>query len=263
MLNRSILPRLLALVALLLGVSVAGAQDAPAAPAAVRVRIAHLAPFAGSDSATIAVQIDGVAVGGTLAYGDHTAYLTPAGAAGPRNVQVLRDGAVALTASVTLADGDNSLIVTGGASDLPLGVLALDDNLADPGVGNAGLRVTHVAPIGNTIPATQVDVCTQDGVSFHNSAVGLRYNRSSAYRIIPANTYDLKITRFVNEDTPCVGTVVIDPPPITLNEGSKTTLFLVGDGTNQPRAVFTFEDGLIGDGSPTESQLNLPVVFAN
>lgn len=262
MLNRSNLSRLLALVALLLNVGIAAAQDAPAAPAAVRVRIAHLAPFAGSDSATIAVQIDGTAVGGALAYGDHTAYLALAGDPGPRSVQVLRDGAVALTQNVTLADGDNSLVITGDAAQVQIGLLALDDNLADPGAGDTGLRVTHVAVIGATIEATQVDVCSQEGQIFHASAAGLRYNRTTAYRLIPANTYDLKVTRYV-EDAACSGAIVIDPPAITLAEGAKTTLFLVGDGPNQPLAVFTFEEGLIGDNSPTESLLNLPAVFAN
>ena len=262
MLNRLILPRLVALLTLLLAAGVASAQDDPTAPTAVRIRIAHLAPFAGSDQATIAVQINGAAVGGALAYGDRTAYLSLSGAAGPRSIQVLRDGAVALTDSITLADGDNSLIITGDADQVPLGVLLLNDNLADPGEGMAGLRVTHVAPIGATIEATQVDVCSQDGQIFHSSAAGLRYNRTTAYRLIPANTYDLKITRFI-EDAPCSGAVVIDPPALTLAAGSEMTLLLVGDGNNQPLAVFTFEDGLIGNDSPTDSQLNLPVVFSD
>lgn len=262
MLNRLVLPRLLALLALLLGVGVAGAQDAPATPTAVRVRIAHLAPFAGSDGATIAVQIDGAAVGGTLAYGDHTAYLTLAGAAGPRAIQVLRDGAVAVTENVTLAEGDNSLVVIGDVNQVPLDVMVLDDNLADPGEGMVGLRVAHVAAIGATIEATQVDVCSQDGVIFHSSAARLRYKRTSNYRLLDAATYDLKVARY-NETVPCSGVVIIDPPPIPLAAGTETTLFLVGDGTNQSPAVFTFEAGLIGGDLPTGRRLNLPVVFAN
>lgn len=52
-------------------------------------------------------------------------------------------------------------------------------------------------------------------------------------------------------------------PPIPLAAGTETTLFLVGDGTNQSPAVFTFEAGLIGGDLPTGRRLNLPVVFAN
>jgi hypothetical protein len=259
MLDRSIWPRLLALAALLLGVGVAAAQDAPAAPAAVRVRIAHLAPFAGSDSATIAVQVGGAAVGGMLAYGDHSAYQTLAAGPGTHTIQVLRDGAVAVSEAVTFDDGDASIIVTGDENNVALSVLVLDDDLAAPGAGQVGLRVTHVAAIGATIEATQVDVCSQDGAIFHSSAAGLRYNRTSAYRLIPANTYDLKVTRY-NEATPCAGSVLIDPPAVALAEGTKTTLFLVGDGPNQPLAVFTFDEGLIGDDSPTESMLYLPAI---
>ena len=176
MLNRLILPRLVALIALLLFAGVADAQDAPAAPTAVRIRIAHLAPFAGSDSATIEVQINGGAVGGTLAYGDRTAYLHRSGGAGARSCQVLRDGAVALADSIALADGDNSLIITGDAEQVPLGVLLIDDNLAGPDEGMIGLRVTHVAAIGATIASTLVDVCSQSEQLFHNYAAGLRYN---------------------------------------------------------------------------------------
>jgi hypothetical protein len=259
MLNRSFLPRLLALVALVVGAGVAGAQDTPAAPTAVRVRIAHLAPFAGSDSATITVKVGGAAVGGTLAYGDHTSYQGLAAGPGTHTIQVMRDGAVAVTEAVTLDDGDVSIIVTGDDDNVALNVLVLDEDVANPGPGMAGLRVTHVAAIGATIEATQVDVCSQTGQLFHSSAAGLRYNRTSAYRIIPANTYDLKVTRY-NEATPCAGTLLIDPPPITLGEGTKTTFFLVGDGPNQPLAAFTFEQGLIGDGSPTESMLYLPAI---
>ena len=259
MLNRSILPRLLALAMLVLGVGIVGAQEAPTA---VRVRIAHLAPFPGSDNATITVEINGTAVGGTLKYGDHTTYVALAGAAGPRTVEVLRDGVVTLTDSVTLADGDSSLILTGDDDQVPLDVLVINDTLAEPGEGMVGLRVTHVAAMGATIEATQVDVCSQEGQIFHSSAAGLRYNRTTAYRLIPANTYDLKITRFI-EDAECSGAVVIDPPPIPLAEGTKTTLFLVGDGNNQPLAVFTFDAGLIGDDSSTESRLFLPAIRAN
>lgn len=259
MLKRSILPRLLALVLLLLIVGVAGAQDAPTAPTAVRVRVAHLAPFAGSDSATIAVKVAGAAIGGTLAYGDHTGYQALAAGQGTHTIQVVRDGAVAITEAVTFDDGDASIIVTGDDDNVALAVLVLDDDLAAPGEGQTGMRVSHVAAMGATIEATQVDVCSQGGVIFHSSAAGLRYNRTSAYRLIDAGTYDLKVTRFV-EDNPCTGPVVIDPPAITLAEGAKTTLFLVGDGPNQPLAVFTFEEGLIGDGSRVESMLYLPAI---
>lgn len=263
MLNRLILPRLVALLTLLLAAGVAGAQDAPTTPTAVRLRIAHLAPFAGSDSATIAVRIDGAAdddeVEVELTYGDRTAYLPLSGAAGARSVQVLRDGAVALTDSIELADGDNSLAVIGDDNNVPLDVLSIAET---PDEDETSLRVIHVAAIGATIEATQVDVCSQSGQLFHSSAAGLRYNRTTINKKIDPNTYDLKVTRF-NEANPCSGAVVIDPPPIPLAAGTKTNLFLVGDGTNQPLAAFTFEEGLIGDDSPTQRQLNLPVVLAD
>lgn len=259
--KRSVLPGLLALALLTLMTAVA-AQAAPAAPTAVRVRVAHLAPFPGSDTANIAVHIDGAAVGGTMAYGGHSAYQTLA--AGPKDytVEVLRDGTPALTTTVTLADGDSSIIVIGDEARVSLAVLKVDDNLADPGAGAGGLRVVHVAPIGATIPETQVDVCSQAGELFHTTAHGLRYVRSTAYRLLPVGSYDLKVTRY-DEATPCGGALVVDLPAIELVEGDRMTLYLVGDGPNQPLDGFTFEDGLLGGEGPTEHLLYMPVTAAS
>ncbi|HOU39994.1 MAG TPA: DUF4397 domain-containing protein [Promineifilum sp.] len=260
--NRSIL-RCLFIVAVL-AVSVAAAQAEPNAPAAVRVRVAHLAPFDGSDAASIAVHVDGAAVGGTMAYGGHSAYITLPGAAGDHLIEVLRDGAVVLAEPHALADGDTSIVVIGDDSQVPLDLLVLDENLAEPGVGRAGLRITHVAAIGATIDDTKVDICSQTGELFNATAAGLRYTRTTSYRLLPVGDYDLKITR-LNAGGSCLGPVVIDPPVLTLAEGTKTTLFLVGDGTNQTLAVFTFADGLIGDDNPpaTGGTLFLPVLAAS
>jgi hypothetical protein len=195
-----ILPRLLALAMLALGVGIVGAQAT-----AVRVR-AHLAPSPVPITPRLP-EINGTAVGGTKMA------IIPVARRSRRaaHCRVLRDGVVALTDSVTLADGDSSLILTGDDDQVPLDVLVINDTLADPGEGMVGLRVTHVAAMGATIEATQVDVCSQEGQIFHSSAAGLRYNRTTNYRLIPANTYDLKITRFI-EDAECSGAVVIGRP---------------------------------------------------
>lgn len=247
-----------------LAVTAAAAQAEPTAPLAVRVRVAHLAPFDGSNAASIAVHVDGAAVGGTMAYGGHSDYVSLPTGEGDHLIEVLRDGAVVLSQTSAFVDGDTSVIVIGDEAQVPLGVLVLSENLGEPGVGRAGLRITHIAAIGTTIDATKVDVCSQTGEVFNGSATGLRYTRTTSYRLLPIGDYDLKITR-TNAGGACAGPVVIDPPVITLTEGTRTTLYLVGDGTNQTLAVFTFADGLIGDDNPppTGGKLFLPVLAAS
>jgi len=258
-------PRCLFVVAVLLMTATAAvAQAEPAALAAVRVRVAHLAPFDGSDSATIAVRIDDAAVGGTMAYGAHTDYIALAGGEESRLIEVLRDGEVIISEGHTLADGDTSIVVIGDDDLVPLDLLVIGENVDDPGEGRAGLRVTHVAVLGATIEETKVDVCSQDGDIFNSSAAGLRYPRTTGNRLLPADDYDLKITR-TNVAGDCAGLTVINPPPLTLAEGTKTNLFLVGDGANQTLAVFTFELGLIGDDNPQPAggTLFLPMLAAS
>jgi len=261
---RSVLRCLFVGAALIALTTTTAAQAEPAAPAAVRVRVAHLAPFAGSDSATIAIHVGGAAVGGEMAYGGHTDYIALAGGEGDRLIEVLRDGAVVISETHTLADGDTSIVVVGDDNILPLDLLVIDENVADPGIGRASLRVTHTAVIGATIDETKVDVCSQAGELFSSSAAGLRYLRTTTARLLHDGDYDLKITRTAAAGD-CAGPVAIDPPVLTLAEGTKTNLFLVGDGHNRALAVFTFADGLIGDDGPGPSSgtLYLPMLAAS
>lgn len=260
MLNRSSLARLIVLVTLLLaGTAAVQAQsNTPNAPTATRVRVAHLAPFPNSNNATISVQIAAAPVGGTLAYSNRTNYVTIPGGAGTYNATVLHNGGVVYSESITLTDGDASLIVIGDQTQVPLDILVVDDALADPGPGAGGIRFVHVAAIGATIDATRVDVCFQDGDPFHNTGNAFRYLRTTAYRILPAGPYDFKFPRY-NETTPCSGEVLIDPPPLMIATGARRTVYLVGDGTNQETAVFTFEDGIIA--SQAGSKLFLPTLM--
>ncbi len=261
---RSVLRYLFMITALLAATTAAAAQAEPAAPAAVRVRVAHLAPFAGSDSATIAVHVDGAAVGGMMAYGGHTDYIGLAGGEGDHLIEVLRDGAAVLSETHTLVDGDASIVVVGDDDILPLALLVIDENVADPGVGRASLRITHAAILGATIDDTKVDVCSQAGEIFNGSAAGLRYLRTTTARLLHDGDYDLKITR-TDAAGDCAGPIAIDPPVLTLAEGTKTNLFLVGDGHNRALAVFTFANGLIGDDGPlpASGKLYLPVLAAS
>lgn len=256
MLNRSSLARLIVLAALLM-VAV-GAAAAQAAPTAARVRVAHLAPFLGSNNATISVQVAAAPIGGNLAYGGRTNYVTVAGGPGDYIATVLHQGGIIYSEAITLTEGDSSIIVVGDQTQVPLDILLVNDTLADPGPGAGGLRFVHVAALGATIDATRVDVCFQDGDPFHNTSLAFRYLRTTAYRLLPAGPYDTKIARY-NETTPCSGEVLINPPPLMVGVGARRTVYLVGDGTNQDLAIFTFGEGIIA--SEGDQRLFLPTLM--
>lgn len=258
MLNRSSLARLITLAALLLLAGAAATQAAPEAPTAARVRVAHLAPFLGSNNANISVQVAAAPIGGNMRYGDRTDYVNVAGGAGDYIATVLHQGGIIYSEPITLTDGDSSIIVVGDQTQVPLDILLVDDTLADPGPGAGGLRFVHVAALGATIDATRVDVCFQDGDPFHNTSLAFRYLRTTAYRLLPAGPYDTKITRY-NEANPCGGEVLINPPPLMVSVGARRTVYLVGDGTNQDLAVFTFGEGIIA--SEGDQRLFLPTLM--
>jgi hypothetical protein len=232
---------LLALFGLALAAVAALAQgESPAAPDAVRVRVVHLAPFApaGEDSA-VRVEVNGDPLATNLSYGEHEDYQTLAAGPGNHQIEVLFDGGVIVSKAVTLSDGDYSLAVIGDLNLIPGDVLVLHENAAPPPAGRSVLRVVHVAPIGATLDETRVDVCTQDGIPFDNSANNLRYRGFSSFKSIPAATYDLKVTR-ADVAAPCTGQTIIDPPPMDFPSGVITNLYLIGDDTNRPLGVFTF-----------------------
>ena len=53
---------------------------------------------------------------------------------------------------------------------------------------------------------------------------------------------------------------LIDPLPITLNDGDILSAFAIGDGTNQPTAVFALPAGKPGFILPDKYMLFLPFV---
>lgn len=262
MLKRMSLLCLMALAAVLLLAGRAHAQAGPAAPEAIRLRVAHLAPFPGSSTANISITVNGAAVASGLAFGGRTDYQAIAGDPGSFTVEVLRDGASIHSQSVNLIDGNHSLVFIGDTTQVPLALWVIDDTRATPPPGTGELRVAHAAAIGATIPATLVDVCSQDGQPFQPGSNGLRYFRATAYRQLSIGEYDLKITRRTS-DTACAGSLLVDLPPWALPEGTATTLYLVGDGVNQPLNGFTFADGLLLDEPPppVESRAFIPALI--
>ena len=73
---------------------------------------------------------------------------------------------------------------------------------------------------------------------------GVPYKVASDYLPLPAGTYDLRIAAH-DAGTPCSGATIIDPLPVTLTEGSITTVFAIGDGANQPPGLLAIPGGLL------------------
>lgn len=263
MLNRALLLRLSLLLVGLFATGVVLAQnETPTLIDATRIRFAHLAPFAlsGEDS-TVSIEVNGIPIANQLSYSDREDYSSLPTGPGDYQIKVLSDGGAIISNTITLDDGDYSIAIIGDMNLVPADLLVLPENATPPTSGRTVLRVAHTAPIAATADETRVDVCTQDGISFDKSANNLRYKQASSFKSIPAATYDLKITRAV-VDAPCTGQTIIDPPEIALPDGAITTLYLVGDGTNRPTAVFTFRDGLIGvDPEPTKGEIFVPAIL--
>jgi hypothetical protein len=240
----------LAFLAVLVGAALAQSDSpsAPQAPDAVRIRIVHLAPFAGSSTDNMTVTINGNPVGGAIQYSEWIDYQTMPGGPGDYTVAAFRNGNPFASKVFTLPDGDHTIAIIGNlevGGTLPQ-LWHYSDVVEPPDLGKTKLRVVHVASIGATLAETSVDVCNQAGVLFTPTALDLRYREATIFVSFNPGTYDFKMTRWIDGAlTPCTGAVVIDPIPITLNDGVITTMFLVGDNINQEAQAFTFALGLI------------------
>lgn len=135
---------------------------------------------------------------------------------------------------------DSTIAVIGGANGFPSELLKVMDDNSSPPKGMGKLRIIHVAPLLNTVTGTVLDVRTQDGSTLNSQFNNLTYKADSGYVTLPFGYYDLKAT------TPGGGTTVIDIPPFPLGDQTIVTLFLVGDGTNQPLVgmLMAYQEGM-------------------
>jgi hypothetical protein len=247
----------LAFLAVLVGAALAQSDspNAPQAPDAVRIRLAHLASFNGSSTDNLTVTINGTPFGGPLKYGDKIDYQTMSAGAGIYTIDVLRNGNPFITgAAYNLVDGDHTLVIIGNLEDTIFPqVWHFSDVVTPPDIGKTKLRVAHVASLGNTLAGTKVDVCSQDGLPFTPTGNGLTYRLATIFVTLNPNTYNLRVPRWVDgAPTPCTGPTIIDPIPLTLSDGDLITLFLVGDNKYQEAQVFSFELGMIPNEDITE-----------
>lgn len=253
-----------AILATFVGAALAQTESpaAPQAPDAVRVRFAHLAPFPGSSSDVMTVTIDGNPVAGEMQYGEFIGYQTLPGI-GTYTIAALRNGAPYASASFTIdVEGDSTIAIIGNLDETPAQVWRFPDTTDQPDIGKTKLRVIHVAPIGYTLADTSVDICSQLGVSFTPTGNDLRYRELTIFKILNPGEYNLKVTDWIEGSAVfCTGPTVIDPAPITLIDGSITTLYVVGDDTNQPKQMFSIElGGLLPNEDPGPATGSITVV---
>lgn len=264
--NRAHVLRLTLLLFLLaFGAGAAAAQgDVPAGGNAdTRVRVAHLAPFAGAIPATqVTVTANGQSLG-SFRYGDRSNYITLNDGAATYQINITANGNVAGTATLAIGEGDYALVIIGNKTTLPVTATLFPEDGAPPAPGKTALRFAHVSPFAAELEASRVDFCTINNVPFDNTSNGLAYKKYSRFKDIPPSTYvNLKITR-ANLDNPCTGSLLLKVPDLTLAEGEITTLYFIGTqgapagGYN----VFTFEKGIIGfTPEPTGQDIFLPMV---
>jgi hypothetical protein len=221
-----------------------GEPETSAANAAPEVRIVHLAPFADDVNATaVTILVDDEEVLSDFKYGEFTEYIALA-AAGSVNVKVKLGDTIVIEDTLAVVEDTNyTVAAVGDGSNQPLELWTLVDDNTPPAEGNAHLRIAHAAPFGNSAEATAVDVCTQDG-SLVNGLTNVPFKVNSGMFSLPADTYDLRIAAY-DAATPCAGATIIDPLPVTLTDGNITTVFAIGDGTNQPPGLLAIPGGLL------------------
>lgn len=184
--------------------------------------VAHFAPF-GADAAgtSVTVRVNGGDVLTDFVFADVvTGIMLPAG---QYTVEVIPTGSVTPAVSAPgialAADTEYFVAAIGGASSQPLELKALVvDN--GPDLANAKVRITHLAPFTDSVPATAVAIC--DGTSELVSS--LAYSDTTGYVSLPPATYDFKVAL---PGTSC-GSVVLDLGPTPLAAGQIVDVFARG-----------------------------------
>ncbi|MGD9317946.1 MAG: DUF4397 domain-containing protein, partial [Anaerolineae bacterium] len=201
------------------------------------LQVAHLAPFAADPGTAVTVTLDATPVLTDFVYGDSTEYLTVT-PPGEYLVEVFPGGSstAAISGTVDLmGETEYTAIAIGDGVNQALELLALEDDNTAPAAGSAKLRLGHLAPFagGDAL----ADVRLQDGTVLLDD---VPYGAIADYEELDAGTYDLKIT------TPDGTVTLIDPMPVTLNDGDIVSLFAVGDGGNQALGVFAWPSDQVG-----------------
>ena len=120
--------------------------------------------------------------------------------------------------------------------------------LVQGALGDATVRIVHAAPFADTLEGTSVTVSANGGTLLEN----FEFKDFTDVLAIPAGNYDLAVT-------PTGATDPAITASVTLEDGVDYTVLAVGDGVNQPLALWP----LVNDAAaPADGFLNLRVVHA-
>ncbi|HSJ59123.1 MAG TPA: DUF4397 domain-containing protein [Anaerolineae bacterium] len=225
-------------------------------PLAASLQVAHLAPFAMDPDTSVTVALDGLPVLTDFQFADSTGYL-PVQAGVDHLVEIIPTGSMtpAITATVNLTQATSyAAIAVGGANGWPLELLLLENDETPPTAGSAKVRIGHLAPFAALPADTLADVRLQDDTIILDD---VPYGAIAGYLELPAGSYDLKITTADGSVT------LIDPIPVTLNDGDNLSVFAVGDGANQPAAALALPLCQPGFLLPEFYTYYLPLIYSN
>jgi hypothetical protein len=194
----------------------------------------HLAPFGPDTTVSLTIsstnsllQYEGLEIGDSIG-----GYISRPPGTTQFSLTLPGDTVPVLTADEQLnANVSYTEVAIGGANGWPLELLQLVDTTSAPPPLHGKVRVVHVAPFAPP-PAsnTEVDIVTESDVAVDPTLVALEYKEASPYLTLPAREYDWKVVLAGTSD------LVVDLPPFNLYGGAIVTLFVLGDGTNQPPA---------------------------
>jgi hypothetical protein len=92
---------------------------------------------------------------------------------------------------------------------------------------NGFVRVVHAAPFAADVNDTAVDICDENDDPIPG-LTGLLYLNESGYLPFAPGSYDWYV------GTPGCASQVVDIPPFNLFVNAALTIYILGDGTNQP-----------------------------
>lgn len=220
-------------------------------PLAASLQVAHLAPFPMSATTGVTVTLDNTPVLTDVVFADSTGYLNPIMADVDHEVGIVVPGSsdpvVTATINLMQAKGYTALAV-GDITNQDLALLLLEDEMAAS--GTAKVRIGHLAPFASDLADTKADVRFQDG-TLVAGLDDVTFGAVTGFLSLPPGEYDVKITDADNTMT------LIDPYPFTLTDGEITSVFAIGDGTNQPLGAFKLPVGAQGALMPLAASLQV------
>lgn len=200
------------------------------------VRVVHASP----DAPAVDVYVDGTLAIEGLAFPNGTDYVELP--AGEHQVQVTPAGSTpdeaVIDAPVTVEGGAAYTIAAVGLV-AEIQPLVLQDNLSEPEMGKAHVRIVHASP-----DAPAVDVAVSGGpVLFEN----LAFPTGSDYLPVDAGTYDLEVRPTGTED------VALAVPGFVATAGDVYTIFAVGQLADGTLSVAPFVDASYGQSTGSGS----------